>query len=192
MSALFFRSAAAGSRCLQAPRRVMISLAHSGKCVCVCVNSRGFQPGLRETGEKAVAQCAGKALKGYYYSHAPQGFFYYKYVVTVSVLWCQALWRPARLPHPLSHLTALHTPTHKVPQSKRWEHRCEGVFLQSTILERCSQADRKIRRLRLGDVRQSPTAFFVSWSPPRHNGRCRGCARQSLLATLLPLPIIYM
>jgi hypothetical protein len=38
-----------------------------------------FYPGLRETGEDGVTAYAGPNLKGFYYSHAPQGFYYYKY-----------------------------------------------------------------------------------------------------------------
>lgn len=38
-----------------------------------------FKPGLRETAEKAMARSAGDKMQGYYYSHAPQGFYFYRY-----------------------------------------------------------------------------------------------------------------
>ena len=38
-----------------------------------------FMPGLRETAEGAMKQFAGAGMQGYFYSHAPQGFYYYPY-----------------------------------------------------------------------------------------------------------------
>lgn len=40
---------------------------------------KGNLPGLRETAEQAMLKFAGDGLKGYFYSHAPQGFYYYPY-----------------------------------------------------------------------------------------------------------------